>query len=178
MDYNHQAPPPFLMKRKGKVYYLHTFQCLPLSLAEAWSFFSNPSNLASITPSWLDFTLLSDEKELSAIQGEIRPGMIIRYRIRPILHLPVQWITEITQVHKPYLFVDEQRWGPYRFWHHQHLFQPIQRGVAIQDIVYYAFPLGPFGRLSHALLFRKRLEDIFVFRRLALEQRFGMLPSS
>ena len=99
--------------------------------------------------------------------------MIITYRIRPVLGIPITWVTEITHVQEPSHFVDEQRFGPYRFWHHKHLFKATKDGVEMEDIVDYAMPLGPLGSIPHALLIRKRLEGIFDYRERVLKELFG-----
>ena len=85
----------------------------------------------------------------------------------------MRWVTEITQVQKPYFFVDEQRLGPYRFWHHQHLIKKVQGGVEMTDLVHYSLYLGPLASPLHVLLVRPRLEEIFSFRRRALTEIFG-----
>lgn len=153
-----------------KLYRLHRIQCLPISIDQAWDFFSNPQNLPLITPAWLRFRVTSP------LPARMYPGMIITYTITPIGQLPVRWVTEITHVNEPHLFVDEQRLGPYRLWHHQHLFSQIEGGVRLEDIVHYVLPFGPIGLLAHALVVRKRLNAIFEFRRRALEERFGVMP--
>lgn len=147
---------------------LQGFQQLPISLDEAWQFFSSPANLPLITPPWLDFQMTNEVPEV------VNTGTIITYTIRPMLGVKVKWATEITHADPPHLFVDEQRFGPYKFWHHQHHFRPIDGGVEAEDLVYYGLPFGPLGTLAHSLTVRKRLEDIFAFRRRALEKRFGV----
>lgn len=146
---------------------LHTAQRLPLSLHEAWAFISAPGNLAAITPGWLDFEVASPVSE------RIHPGMIITYRIRPVVGLRRSWITEITHVNQPRFFVDEQRFGPFRFWHHQHRLRPVDGGVEMEDLVHYLMPYGPLGSLMHRLTIRDKLEGIFAHRRKVLEERFG-----
>ena len=133
-------------------------------MTEAWEFFSNPLNLSKITPPWLNLKVTSD------IPRNMHQGMIITYRIKPMAFMPTRWISEITHVKTPTYFVDEQRLGPFRFWHHQHLFKEVVRDVEIQDIVHYAMPLGPIGEMVHAISVRKRVEAIFDFRKTALEQ--------
>ncbi len=152
-----------------KLYRLHRTQCLPVSMAEAWDFFSNPQNLPHITPPFLHFQVTSP------LPGKMYPGMIITYQITSAWRIPVRWITEITHVVEPYLFVDEQRFGPYRLWHHQHLFREITGGIEMQDIVHYALPLGWFGRTVHEFLVRHRLREIFDFRQQVLENMFGAM---
>ncbi len=82
------------------------------------------------------------------------------------------WTTEITHVRKPYYFVDEQRLGPYRFWHHQHLFKETDQGTQITDLIHYALHLGPLAAPLHLLVVRPKLEEIFSFRKNALRKIF------
>lgn len=142
-------------------------QSLPLGLPEAWAFFSNPSNLCRITPNWLAFSLTCPPP--SAMYA----GQIMTYTIRPFPGLLLRWVTEITHVREPFFFVDEQRIGPYRFWHHQHIFQETKEGVEVSDIVHYALPLGPIGNLIHAVWARRRLHGIFDYRRNILADIFA-----
>jgi ligand-binding SRPBCC domain-containing protein len=150
-----------------KLYRLRFTQKLPIHLSQAWDFFSNPANLSRITPAWLNFEVTSDLPE------RMYAGMLITYRIRPIAGLPLSWVTEITHVDEPYSFIDEQRFGPYRFWHHRHLFREKSDGIEVEDVVHYALPLGVIGRLINRLIIRRRLEEIFEFRRRALEEIFA-----
>lgn len=150
-----------------KIYRLQRVQYLPIPIAEAWEFFSNPHNLCRITPLWMDFKVTCD------IPGKMHAGMIITYRIKPVFGIPVQWITEITHVQEPCFFVDEQRFGPYRFWHHQHLFKEVQDGTEMRDIVHYVLPFGVLGAVMHGLFVSDKLNEIFDFRKRTLEQQFG-----
>ncbi|MCB0655716.1 MAG: hypothetical protein KDC57_06235, partial [Saprospiraceae bacterium] len=62
---------------------------LPITLDEAWQFFSRPENLARITPTEMQFEVLSE------IEGvPMYPGMIIQYKLRPLLGIPANWVTE------------------------------------------------------------------------------------
>ncbi|MEX2446229.1 MAG: SRPBCC family protein [Dehalococcoidia bacterium] len=153
---------------------LHRFavvQCLPVPLEEAWRFFSDPRNLAAITPPDMGFEVTSDTPD------RMYAGLIVTYRVRPLFRVPVAWVTEITHLDEPRLFVDEQRMGPYRFWHHQHHFREVPGGVEMRDIVHYDVGFGPLGDLLGALVVRRRLRLIFEFRRRVLEQRFGVLAT-
>lgn len=150
-----------------KLYSLEAVQELRLSLEDAWSFFSNPTNLAAITPPTLGFRIVS------AVPPRMHEGLMIEYRVTPLLGLPVPWVTEITHVREPHYFVDEQRAGPYKLWHHEHIFEVIPGGVRMIDRVRYMLFLDPMSRLMHALLVRPKLEFIFEYRRKVLEQRFG-----
>ena len=95
---------------------------------------------------------------------------MIQYTVSPILGLPLNWLTEITQVDEPHYFADEQRAGPYRLWHHQHFFRERSDGsVEVRDLVHYAPPFGPFGAILNALIIRRQLAKIFDFRARKLE---------
>lgn len=101
-------------------------------------------------------------------------GQIIGYTIRPIWNIPISWITEITHVQEPFYFIDEQRFGPYKFWHHEHRFHRVSNGVEMIDTVYYKMPFGFIGKALHRLKVRKELETIFTYRRKKMEELFGL----
>ncbi len=145
---------------------------LPIGLAEAWEFFSDPRNLERITPPSLGIEITS------GLPPRMHPGMIVCYTVRPLLGIPVRWVTEITHVREPHLFVDEQRFGPYRFWHHEHRFREIPGGVECEDRVHYALPFPPAGPRLAGSLVRGQLARIFDFRREVLAQRFGEIPGA
>jgi ligand-binding SRPBCC domain-containing protein len=143
-------------------------QQIPAMGEAVWDFFSNAGNLQVITPEYMDFRVLNEEP-----LGEIYPGMLIRYKVSPLMKVPLFWMTEITAVRRYRLFVDEQRKGPYKMWHHQHLFEENDQGVLMTDIVHYELPLGPLGSLAHGLVVKKQLKEIFDFRRQKVEELFG-----
>ncbi|MFN2476174.1 MAG: hypothetical protein ABR526_07540 [Chthoniobacterales bacterium] len=141
------------------IYTLHRTQTVSIRLAECWDFFSNPANLARITPPTLGFRVHSE------LPREIYPGLMIRYTVSPLLRIPMTWLTEITQVQKPHFFVDEQRIGPYRLWHHEHTFNAVSESeTEVTDLVHYVPPLGPIGALLNKLIIRRQLVAIFDFR--------------
>ena len=155
---------------------IHTLsyqQQVPATGEAVWSFFSDPRNLATITPAYMNFRVLNEEP-----MGEIYPGMIIRYKVSPVMKLPLFWMTEITAVRRFRLFVDVQRRGPYKLWHHQHIFEENDRGVLMTDLVNYELPLGPLGSLAHSLMVRKQLQEIFEFRQKKVEEIFGVAKVS
>ena len=141
-------------------------QRLPIDLDAAWSFFSDPYNLARITPPSMGFDVLSGGDDA------MYAGQIITYRIRPFLSIPTGWVTEITHVREPHFFVDEQRVGPYRFWHHQHHFEADGDGVVMRDHVSYIAPFGPLGALVDAVWINRQLNTIFDYRFATLEKLF------
>ncbi|MEO6045431.1 MAG: SRPBCC family protein [Tepidiformaceae bacterium] len=149
---------------------LHRFtatQFLPVDVETAWGFFSDPRNLQTMTPPWLNLVPTSE------VPREMHPGLIVTYRVKPALGISVAWVTEITHVVDRQFFVDEQRSGPYRFWHHQHHFNAVPGGTEARDVLHYALPLGLIGNLAGAALVKNRVAGIFEYRRRALEQRFG-----
>jgi ligand-binding SRPBCC domain-containing protein len=151
-----------------KIYQLKTTQILSISLESAWSFFSNPANLSKIAPPWLNF------KTKTVPADKMYAGMIITYLVRPILNIPQTWVTEITYVDKPNYFVDEQRFGPYKMWHHEHFFTETKNGkVEMLDIVSYVVPFGFLGRIMNALVVKNKINEIFNYRKKVLNEMFG-----
>jgi len=149
-----------------KLYKLEQKQRLHISLDRAWEFFSDPYKLQQITPPSLQFTITS-KPELTLYEG-----MIITYKLKVFHFIPVTWITEITRIKNKKMFIDEQRFGPYKFWHHEHRFQETKEGVEMYDCVHYALNYGLFGGLIHSLLVRRELESIFSFRKKKLDEKF------
>ena len=141
---------------------------MPVSLEQAWDFFSSPANLKDITPSNLGFNIVSKHHG-----DRMYPGQIIEYKVSPVLGIPLYWMTEITHVKDKAFFVDEQRFGPYSMWHHQHHFREIPGGVEMIDIVHYKLPLWILGDIAHGLFVKKQLQHIFDHRFEAVEKRFG-----
>jgi ligand-binding SRPBCC domain-containing protein len=154
------------------VHVLKTVQRIPTDLATAWDFFSDPANLQSITPASLGFNIISTHhgKQMYA-------GQVIEYRVRPLFNIPIYWMTEITHVsaEKKY-FVDEQRFGPYALWHHQHHFAEIAGGIEMTDIVHYKIPYWFFGEIAHRLFVKKQLRQIFIHRFKTVETLYGPWP--
>ena len=152
----------------SKVYSLKTVQKIPISLDAAWDFFSTPSNLKEITPSNLGFNIVSKH------HGEaMYAGQIIEYKVAPLLNIPIYWMTEITHVEDKKFFVDEQRYGPYSMWHHQHHFKAIEGGMEMTDIVHYKLPLWFLGDIANVILVKKQLSGIFNYRFKAVDEKFG-----
>ncbi|MBL3657457.1 SRPBCC family protein [Fulvivirga sediminis] len=151
-----------------KVYNLTSTQTLNISLLKAWDFFSSPKNLKEITPPHMGF-------KINYVSGGERmyPGQIIKYIVNVLPGVPVKWTTEITHVSEPNFFVDEQRFGPYAMWHHQHHFKEVPEGVMMTDIVNYAIPYGFIGRLANWLFVEKQVKKIFAHRHQVLENYFN-----
>lgn len=148
---------------------LHTLeqeQLLPIGIEEAWEFFSSPANLNEITPADLGFEITSPP------EPRMYDGQIITYRVRiaPLIHVP--WVTEIKCVDEGRSFIDEQRFGPYKFWHHRHTFEATPGGTLMRDRIHYALPFGPLGTIAHALFVRRKLQWIFRYRKQILAKRF------
>jgi ligand-binding SRPBCC domain-containing protein len=150
-----------------KIYNKTSVQNIPISLEEAWSFFSNPKNLKIITPEYMGFVIKSGaEKQLFA-------GQLIEYVVTPLFSIKTQWVSEITQVKHQDYFVDKQIAGPYTMWHHKHFFRSIPGGVAVEDSVDYVVPLGIIGQLVHPFLVKPKIEEIFNYRTAKLLELFG-----
>ena len=146
------------------MYQLKRTQFIKTDLKTAWDFFSSPGNLKKITPDYMGFDVKTELPE------KMYEGFMIEYTVKPLLGIPMNWITEIKTVKDLEFFVDEQRKGPYKIWHHEHHFKEIDGGVEMTDIVSYELPLGILGRIMHPFVVQKKLEEIFDFRFKAVEQ--------
>ena len=132
---------------------------------EVFAFFSDPGNLARITPPWLRFRIHE------APAGPLREGSRIEYRIRWAI-FTLRWVTRITLWNPLVEFRDIQEKGPYRTWIHTHRFRQNGRLVEMHDHVEYELPLGILGRMVHALRVRRQLEDIFDYRNRIIDEVF------
>ena len=150
-----------------KTYTFSAEQFIPVSLDKAWDFFSSAKNLSRITPPDMRFKIISELKE-----DDIYENMVIDYIVRPILGIPLKWKTVISRVNKPFQFTDMQKKGPYKKWEHTHTFIEKENGVLVQDVVRYALPFGILGRVAHFLFVRKKLQQIFEFRKTVLDELF------
>ncbi len=157
----------------SKVYNIKTVQKIPISLVKAWDFFSKPDNLKEITPDNLGFNIISKHHG-----SAMYPGQIIEYTVRPIAGIPLYWMTEITHVSEQQYFVDEQRYGPYSMWHHQHHFKAIEGGVEMTDIVHYKLPLWFLGDIANTIMVKSQLKGIFNYRYKAVDDKFGKWPGA
>lgn len=146
-------------------------QWIPRPLSEVWHFFSRPENLNDLTPGDMSFQILSDIKDTPMYEG-----MMICYKISPFAGIQMDWVTEITHISEGRFFVDEQRFGPYAMWHHEHHFEERDGGVWMRDILHYKVPYGPIGTLADALLVDKKIEQIFGYRQKAVGEMFGAKP--
>lgn len=142
-------------------------QFIPAAPDAVWAFFATPRNLDGMTPPELRFRILGE------LPARMYPGQLIEYRISPLPGLWLRWLTEIRHVREGSYFVDEQRAGPYKFWYHEHHFEPAAGGVTMTDRVTYEVGWGPAGGLAHRLWVRGQLERIFAYRRERVAAHFG-----
>lgn len=151
------------------LYKLERVQIINSDIKTVWDFFSRPENLNDITPPDMNFEILTKD-----LPNEIYPGLIIEYKVSPFKGIKSRWVTEIKHVIPEKLFVDEQLFGPYKFWHHLHLFEEIEPGkIKMTDRVYYKLPFYVIGTLAHSIVIRKRLEEIFDYRFEIIEKIFN-----
>jgi len=153
----------------GTVHHLLSSQKLPVSLQETWTFFSDAHNLLTMTPPFLNLRVTNE-----VFGEEVYPGQIITYKVKPLAGIAVEWVTEITHVEKEKMFVDEQRKGPYKLWHHQHHFKSIEGGTEMTDLVHYRLPFG--GNMVHPIV-KKKLIEIFTYRFQKINELFGNWPN-
>lgn len=150
-----------------KVYTLTRKQFIPISLQEAWNFFSSPKNLAKITPSKMNFRILD-------VSGgdNVHEGQVIKYNVRVLPFYSVYWETLILDVKEPFSFTDDQRVGPFALWRHKHTFEEVNGGVEMTDHVSYSIPFGPIGLLANWLFVERDVNAIFNHRYKVLETLF------
>lgn len=150
------------------IYNLKRTQLIKADIDKVWDFFTNPDNLATITPDNMGFRVTSEY-----IKDEVYPGQIITYKVAPLLNIPMFWMTEITTVVPKQIFVDEQRRGPYKLWHHQHHFEKVENGILMTDIVHYQLPLLFLGTIARSLFVKRILNNIFDHRHNKIEEIFN-----
>ncbi|MCY1636196.1 SRPBCC family protein [Marinifilum sp. D737] len=149
-------------------YQFYKEQILHANIDDVWEYISSPINLKEITPKYMGFDITSD-----LMDNKMYPGMIISYKVSPVLGIKTTWVTEITQVRDKSYFVDEQRVGPYSIWHHQHIIEQMPNGVIMKDIISYRPPLGFLGAIANSLFIKSKLNEIFEYRRKVLDLRFN-----
>ncbi len=149
------------------IYQFKTEQYIPAHIDEVWEFISSPNNLKQITPSYLDFKIKSN-----TLKEKMYEGMMIAYTVKPLLNIKINWLTEITQIEAKKYFIDEQRTGPYKIWHHEHHLTEINGGVLMTDLVTYKPPFGLIGSLANMLLIKRKINEIFDYREQVLNQIF------
>jgi ligand-binding SRPBCC domain-containing protein len=153
------------------VYSIKAIQKIPISVDEAWDFFSHPKNLAKMTPEKLNLKFVNE-----LYGDEMYAGQVMEYKVKPVLGIPMYWMTEITHVQPKQFFVDEQRFGPYSMWHHQHHFKTLDGGVEMTDLIHYKIPGWFLGDMANSLFVRKQLKDIFSYRFQKVKEMFGKWP--
>jgi ligand-binding SRPBCC domain-containing protein len=154
-------------QKHSGLYTLTTQQVIPATMDVVWKFFSNPGNLNKLTPGDVGFNITSPPSD------HMYAGQIITYRIKLFPLYSVNWVTEITQVKDRHFFIDEQRFGPYAMWHHEHIFEAAANGVLMTDRITLKLPYGIFGRMAYPIFIKKKLTNIFQFRRDSVDAFFG-----
>jgi len=142
-------------------------QNLNASIDEVWDFISSPANLKEITPPYMGFDITTEN-----LPEKMYPGMIISYIVKPLAGIPVNWVTEITEISEKKFFIDQQRIGPYSFWHHQHFLEPYDNTVQMTDIVSYKPPFGFIGSIANEIIIRRKIREIFDYREAVLRRIF------
>ncbi len=153
--------------KNSGVFRLETKQFLPITLDMAWNFFSSPANLSKITPPGMGFVITSPE------EGRTYAGQIITYKVSPIGRIKTNWVSEITHVKEKEYFIDQQRFGPYSFWHHKHHFLEVEGGVEMTDVIHYKIPAWFLSGIVNRLLVKPKLRQIFTYRSKKLIELFG-----
>jgi ligand-binding SRPBCC domain-containing protein len=148
----------------------HAEQQIPAPVDQVWDFVSSPANLKEITPEHMGFEITTP-----GLPEKMFEGMIIGYKVNPLPGFRTNWVTEITHIKEGEYFVDEQRVGPYALWHHQHWIEPFDGGTIMRDVVTYCPPMGWLGAIANSLLIKPKLKEIFIYRKKALESKWGKI---
>lgn len=149
------------------MYKFERTQLINAGIKEVWEFVSRPENLRIITPPEMQFRLKDDLNGVKMYEG-----MIINYKLKPLLGIPAGWTTEISHIKEPHFFIDTQVSGPYNFWHHQHHLEEVENGVLMRDIIHYKPPFGFLGKIANTIIIKSQLESIFSYRKTVLERIF------
>ena len=149
------------------MYKLERSVIVPAPRNEVFEFFSDPHNLARITPPSMGF-------KITRI-GElpVSPGFRIVYTVRPLFGVPVKWVTRIAVFDPPHRFVDIQEQGPYRLWRHEHTFESLNGHTLMRDRVEYEMPFGLIGDVVQRLVVASQLQKIFEYRTRKLARLFA-----
>lgn len=156
-----------MIQRDGQHYLLGAEQVVPGTLDDVFAFFSNPENLARITPQAMRFEILTP------LPIEMKPGTVIDYRIR-VRGVPLKWRTLITDWSPPHRFIDEQTRGPYCVWIHEHTFEPHGNGQTLMRdrVRFLSRGPKPLAHLLHRLVVNRDVQRVFEHRQRVLQQVF------
>ncbi|WP_103070563.1 SRPBCC family protein [Aquimarina sediminis] len=155
-------------EKHSGIYTLKTEQILNVPRDKAWDFFSSAENLQKITPKHMGFEITS------SVESKTYAGQIVTYKVGILPGIKSNWVTEITQVKNQVFFIDEQRFGPYKMWHHEHWFEELPDSKTLmKDKISYKIPFRILGHLAQRIFVKKQLETIFKYRHSTLEKLFN-----
>ena len=157
-----------IINHEGGLYTLYAKQTVATEIDLIWDFFRKPSNLNKLTPDDVEFKIISGKSD------DFYEGKMISYKIKPFKMINFNWLTEISQIKEGSYFVDNQIFGPYKVWHHEHHFKSNDDGTTdIIDKVKYKVPFYILGKLIHKIFIRKKLFKIFMFRQNKINELFN-----
>lgn len=149
-----------------KIYHIENSLIVNAPLEEVWDFFSNPGNLAALTPPKFKLQFMQEPP------SSMHDGQQITYFLSPIPGFRFRWEGEITEVKELERFIDLQRKGPFAFWRHEHLFYEKATGTEVRDQLQYALPFGMIGTTFQPLVKRK-MDAMFTYRNEKLKEVFS-----
>jgi ligand-binding SRPBCC domain-containing protein len=144
---------------------MHNKNILPISLDEAWEFFSTPKSLAVLTPAAYQF------KIIGALENKMYVNQKITYQLK-MYGLPMNWVSEIVEYEEGKIFTDKMSKGPYKTWYHEHKFTKIDVGVLVEDIINYEVGFGFLGGFIDKVFVSKQLKSLFDYRNEILRVKF------
>ncbi|MCS7023254.1 MAG: SRPBCC family protein [Bryobacteraceae bacterium] len=130
---------------------------------QVWAFHQRPDIFELLTPPGKSMEVIKRE-------GGLETGARVEFRLRfgPI---SIPWIAVHVDHETTRFFVDEQLRGPFRFWRHEHRFEPDQGGTRLKDRVRCSLPGGPVADWLLGWFVRLELKQLFRHRH-AVTKRF------
>jgi hypothetical protein len=137
---------------------------------EVFAFFADPASLERLTPPAFRLRLLNRSVTMTT-------GAVLDFRLRWLGVVPFRWRAFVREWDPPFRFVDVQVRGPYARWEHRHRFLEEGGGTWVEDRVTYRLPLGPLGRVVHALMVERQLRELWAYRHQQLAELVKPLSS-
>jgi hypothetical protein len=135
------------------------------SVEEVFAVHERPDILELLQPPWEHMRVVRPPTSLEV-------GTIVEMKSR----LGPFWVTIVAEhvaYEKNVLFEDKMIRGPFRKWHHRHLFSPAGQGCRLRDEIDYELPLGALGRLVEPFAVRPRLQRLFDYRHEVTRNALG-----
>lgn len=126
------------------------------TVEEVFAFHERPDAFELLQPPWENVQIIQPPVGL-----EVGTRVELRSRVGPFWQTIV---AEHVAYEKNVVFEDIMTQGPFKSWHHRHLFFEHEEGCRLRDEIEYEPPLGFLGRLAAPIAIERRLKKMFRFR--------------